>query len=47
MKWIFTKAVSSQIKQIWAIFTHLKLWVAVARHNFKLVKIKFVFIIII
>ena len=29
----------SQIKQISVIFTHLKLWVAVARHNFKWVKI--------
>ena len=29
----------SQIKQIWVIFTHLKLWVAVATHNFKRVKI--------
>ena len=26
--------------QIWIIFTHLKLWVASARHNFKWVKIK-------
>ena len=25
-------------KIIWLIFTHLKLWVAVARHNFKWVK---------
>ena len=30
----------SQIKQISVIFTHLKLWVAVARHNFKWVKIE-------
>ena len=29
----------SQIKQIWVIFAHLKLWVAVARHNFKWVEI--------
>ena len=28
-----------QIKQIWVIFTHLKLWVAVARHKFKWVTI--------
>ena len=34
------KMVGTQIKQIWIIFTHLKLWVAVARHNFKWVKIK-------
>ena len=25
--------------QIWRIFTHLKLWIASARHNFKWVKI--------
>ena len=24
-----------QIKQIWLIFTRLKLWIAVARHNIK------------
>ena len=29
----------SKIIQIWVIFTHLKLWVAIARHNFKWVKI--------
>ena len=29
-----------KIKKIWVIFTHLKLWVAAARHNFKLVKIQ-------
>ena len=29
----------SQIRKIRVIFTHLKLWVAVARHNFKWVKI--------
>ena len=29
-----------QIKQIWVIFTHLKLLIAAARHNFKWVKIK-------
>ena len=28
----------SQITQIWVIVTHLKLWIAVARHNFKWVK---------
>ena len=28
-----------QIKQISVIFSHLKLWVAVARHNFKWLKI--------
>ena len=28
----------SQIKQIQVIFTDLKLWVAVARHNFKWLK---------
>ena len=27
-------------EQIWVIFTRLKLWIAVARHNFKRVKIK-------
>ena len=26
--------------QIWIIFTHLKLWIASARHNFKWVKTK-------
>ena len=26
------------MKEIWLIFTHLKLWVAVARHNFRWVK---------
>ena len=31
--------VLSKTKHIWVIFTHLKLWVAVARHNFKWVKI--------
>ena len=31
--------VGSQIKQIGVIFIHLKLWVAVARHNFKWAKI--------
>ena len=31
--------VLSQIKQIWIIFTHLKFWVAVARHNFNCLKI--------
>ena len=30
--------VFSEIKQAWAIFTHLKLWVAVARRNSKWVK---------
>ena len=30
----------SEIKEICVIFTHLKLWVAVARHNFKRVKIQ-------
>ena len=29
----------SQIKQTWVIITYLKLWVAVARHNFKWAKI--------
>ena len=28
-----------ELLQILVIFTHLKLWVAVARHNFKWVKI--------
>ena len=31
--------ICAQIKQIWVIFSHLKLWVAVARHNFKWLKI--------
>ena len=31
--------VLSKIKKIRVIFTHLKLWVAVARHNFKWFKI--------
>ena len=26
---------------IWVFFTHLKLWVAVAKHNFKWVKFEF------
>ena len=26
-------------KLIWIIFAHLKLWIAVARHNFKWVKL--------
>ena len=30
-----------KLNTIWTIFTHLKLWVAVARHNFKYVKICF------
>ena len=30
----------SQIEQVWVIFTHLKLWVAVATHNFKWVKME-------
>ena len=32
--------VCSQIKHIRVIFSHLELWIAVARHNFKWVKIK-------
>ena len=34
--------ISAQIKHIFImiIFSHLKLWLAVARHNFKCVKIK-------
>ena len=32
--------VPSQIKQIWGVLTHLKLWVAVGQHSFKRVKIK-------
>ena len=31
----FAANVWSQIKQIWVIFSHLKLGVAVAGHNFK------------
>ena len=30
--------VGPQIKKLWVIFTHSKLWVTVARHNFKWVK---------
>ena len=33
----------SQLEQIWVIFTHLKLWIAVARHNFKRVKIQIIY----
>ena len=33
-----------QIKQILLIFTHMKLWVAIARHNFMWVKMFIVFI---
>ena len=31
--------ICAYFKQIWVIFNHLKLWVAVARHDFKTVKI--------
>ena len=31
----------SQTKLRWVIFAHLKLWIAVARHNFKWVKIRY------
>ena len=31
--------ICAQFKQIWVILSHLKLWVAVARHNFMWVKI--------
>ena len=34
--------VCSQIKQICVIFIHLKLWIAVAIHNFKWVKNKII-----
>ena len=27
--------VYSQIKQMWVTFTRLKMWVAIARHNFQ------------
>ena len=30
--------IGPETKQIWVISIHLKLWVAVARHNFKWVK---------
>ena len=33
--------ITKLFQQIWVIFTRLKLWVAVATHNFKRVKIKF------
>ena len=36
---IFLITCYSQVKRIWLIFTHLKLWVAVDRHKFKWVKI--------
>ena len=36
---IFLRNAWSQIKEILVIFTHLMLWVVVARHNFKWVKI--------
>ena len=36
--WTFAN-VCVKIKQIWVIFSHLKLWIAVARHNFKSLKI--------
>ena len=32
----------SQIRQLQLIFTHLKLWVAVAKHNFTWVHILFI-----
>ena len=32
--------VGTWISQITQIFSHLKLWIAVARHNFKWLKIK-------
>ena len=35
-------ALKQQIEQIWVIFTHLMLWVAVARHNVKCVKIQII-----
>ena len=35
--------VSIQIVHIYDIFTNLKLWVAVARHNFKWVKIQILY----
>ena len=40
MKWLFViwRCKLGQIEQIWVIFSHLKLWVAAARHNFKWVK---------
>ena len=31
-----------QIEEISVIFTHLKLWIAVARHNFMWVKIEYI-----
>ena len=31
-----------ELVQMWVIFKHLKLWVAVARHNLKWVKIKII-----
>ena len=34
------KYVWSQIKQEWVILIHLRLWIAVARHNLKWLKIK-------
>ena len=34
------KRIDRHFFQIWIIFTHLKLWIASARHNFKWVKIQ-------
>ena len=42
MKWVFKHHILQMfvIKlNTWVIFTHLKLWVAAARHNFKWAKI--------
>ena len=36
------KMIGLKFEQIWVIFTHLKMWVAVANHNFKWVKIKII-----
>ena len=35
MKWLFGNFLS-EFKQIWVIFNHLRLWIALAKHNFKL-----------
>ena len=35
----------NMVEQISVIFNHLKLWVVVARHNFKWVKIKILLIV--
>ena len=44
MRWMFKQQYLQKTcfksNKVWVILTHLKLWVAVARHNFIWVKIK-------